>query len=525
MTAPSRAVPPEIPGFVDGRPLGSGGFAEVFLYRELMPERDVAVKVLGERLGDDASRRQFVAEANLMASVAKHPAVLDIYRYAVTGDGRPFIVMPYCSRSDLAQQVRRQPLSVPEALSIGIRMAGAVETAHQLGILHRDIKPANILVTDAGDPALTDFGISATLHDSAGIEGLSVPWSPPEVLDDPACSSRQSDVYSLAATVWHLLAGHSPFVVPGGQNDVPTLVRRITEDPVPPIGRGDVPPRLERLLARAMAKDPALRPATAQELGRDLQAIEGEEGYAETPLRVLPAPAGRTAPSAAAVPRPAVVPDADASPTIGPGTSRTPGWTAPPPATPPPLAPAPAFAPPGTPAAAPAEERTQDRSGQPPVEQTVHRPAVPAPEPPAAEPERRRGRLGAVLVALAAAVVAAGVVLAVVLGGSDEEPASPEQTATAAPTPLAAVVPTPERLAGVRQPDGTVLFTWTNPEPADGDLWLVRRVDTAAPTVERVGDPALVVSGLPAGQQACIEVSLVRADGRASVTPARGCAG
>ncbi len=526
MSASPRSVPPEIPGFVDGRPLGSGGFAEVFLYRQLVPEHEVAIKVLGERLGGDDDRRQFLAEANLMAAVAKHPYVLNIFGYNVTADGRPYIVMEYCSGSDLAKRVRQQPLPVAEALRTGIRMAGAVETAHRLGILHRDIKPANILVTDFGNPVLTDFGIAASVQDAGGVEGLSVPWAPPEVLEDPSRSTVQSDVYSLAATVWHLLAGHSPFVVPGGQNAVPDLVRRITGDRPPRTGRGDVPVRLERLLERAMSKDPAMRPVTALQFARDLQAIESEEGYAETSVDVMPV-GRRPTPPAGAPEVPHRGPEADALPTTGPRTAPS---TAParsplvPPALAPPVAPVP---PVRVPVPSAVDERTRGRDvpSAPPVDDTRQRPELPLP-PAVVEPAPRSRPLAPLLLGLAALLVVAGLVVVLVLpsGGEDDEPVGP----TTAPTPTApaAVVPAPEQLAGARQPDGSVLFTWVSPEPAEGDQWLVRRVDPdVADQPQRVGEPAFSAVDVPQGRQACVEVSVVRADGRASVTPAEACAG
>ncbi|MGY1815379.1 serine/threonine-protein kinase [Blastococcus sp. SYSU D00820] len=529
MSSAIRSVPPQIPGYTPEAALGTGGFAEVFLYRQAMPEREVAVKVLGERLTGADSRQQFFTEANLMARLSTHPYIVTIYTADVTADGRPFLVMEYCSGSDLARRVKREPLSVAEVLRTGIRMAGAVETAHRAGILHRDIKPANILVTDFGAPALTDFGISAAVHDTTGIEGLSVPWAPPEVLEDPARSTVQSDVYSLGATVWHLLAGRSPFAVPGGPNGVPDLVHRITSEPVPRTGREDVPSRLERVLARAMAKDPAQRHATALDLARDLQAVENAEGYAETPVDVrADTRGGRPAPSAPV--RPAASPPSPADPDLVPTT----GPTRPPVAAPAPAPvpqPVPQPMPPPAPVPPPqAEERTAARPGAgtpPPVDDTQVRPAAPAPEEP--EPAApRRGRLPVVLAVVAVLLVLGGVVTWLVTGDPDRP--TPPQPTTASPAtqegvPLA-VVPAPTGLAGARQADGSLLFTWQTPDPAEGDSWVVRRTEPGAPAgAQLVGEPAFTVTGVPAGAQACVAVQVRRADGTLSREPAEACAG
>ncbi len=173
------STPPQIPGFSSIRLLGSGGFADVFLYEEQLLKRKVAVKVL--LAGDLAAGtlENFTNEANLMAQLSNHPSIVSVYQAGISDDGRPFIVMEYCSRPNLQVRYRAARFSEAEALKVAIQIAGAVETAHRAGILHRDIKPANVLVSDYGRPALTDFGIAAaTGSDSQA--GLSVPWAPPE---------------------------------------------------------------------------------------------------------------------------------------------------------------------------------------------------------------------------------------------------------------------------------------------------------------------------------------------------------
>ena len=283
--------PPAIQGYEYLRVIGSGGFADVFLYQEFRPRRKVAIKVLLPQWSDDSTREAFAAEADLMAAVSSHPSIVTIFNSDVTDDGRLYLAMEYCSRPNLSTRYKQERLGIAESLRIGVQIAGAVETAHRSGIVHRDIKPANILVTDYGHPALTDFGISATIEQSeAGADGMSVPWSPPENLTATPRSGITSDVWSLAATIYTLLAGRSPFEVPGGVNSQRALIGRITHEPLPSIGRGDVPASLERVLATAMAKSPDMRYPTMLELGRELQQVQMELSLATSPIDILDRP-------------------------------------------------------------------------------------------------------------------------------------------------------------------------------------------------------------------------------------------
>ncbi|HLR56101.1 MAG TPA: serine/threonine-protein kinase, partial [Actinomycetales bacterium] len=175
--------PPLIPGFEPVRLLGMGGFADVFVYRQQMPAREVAVKVLNAQSINEGVRERFRNEANVMAQLSQHPAIVTIHHADVALDGRPFLVMELCSRPGLGARYRSEEIPLAEALRLGVRLASAVESAHRMGILHYDIKPANVLTTDFGWPALTDFGIAATIGQVGNSEiGLSIPWSPPELL-------------------------------------------------------------------------------------------------------------------------------------------------------------------------------------------------------------------------------------------------------------------------------------------------------------------------------------------------------
>ncbi|QJU53246.1 serine/threonine-protein kinase [Herbiconiux sp. KACC 21604] len=284
------SAPPALPGFSPVRVLGSGGFADVFLFEQNLPRRQVAVKVMLPEVVNEQVRRMFRVEADLMAALSAHPSILTVYQAGVSSDGRPYLVMELCS-SSLGQRYRSDPLPVAEVLRIGVKIAGALQTAHQQGILHRDVKPSNILLTAYGAPVLSDFGISSGARGVAPADavGLSIPWSAPEVVTEATSGTVASEVWALGATLYSLLAGRSPFEVPGAPTAPGELARRIVKSRLPGVGRADVPASLEEVLARALSKDPARRQQSVLELLRELQAVEIELGLSPTPAEVTAA--------------------------------------------------------------------------------------------------------------------------------------------------------------------------------------------------------------------------------------------
>ena len=190
-------------------------------------------------------------------------------------------------------------LPIALVLDVGVKIAGALQTAHDRGLLHRDIKPNNLFVSEFGEPALGDFGIS-TLDDERSISGgggLTVHYAPPEVLEGSPATPL-SDVCSLAATLYTLLEGTRPFApAPGARQSVGGLARRIMLEDPPRARRSDVSRSLADVLAGAMAKRPADRPPSAAALGQELQRVQGELGLSVTPLPLATAPPDRSGPS------------------------------------------------------------------------------------------------------------------------------------------------------------------------------------------------------------------------------------
>ena len=179
-------------------------------------------------------------------------------------------------------------MPLAEVLNIGVKIASAVETVHRAGLLHRDIKPSNILVTGFGSPVLSDFGIVASrTHTRDNTFAMSVPWSAAEVLNEQTSGTVASEIWSLGATIYSLLAGRTPFERAGkGQNTREQLKARISQAKYTPIGRGDVPQRLEQVLAQSMNRKPDQRQRSAAQFAQDLQQVQHELGLAVTPLEI-----------------------------------------------------------------------------------------------------------------------------------------------------------------------------------------------------------------------------------------------
>ncbi len=455
---------PVIEGFTFVEHLGSGGFADVFLYEQQWPRQRVAIKVVRPDVPlNEREKGLFTAEANAMARLADHPYIVSVMTAGVTRDGaRPYLVMRYCPPPDLGLRVRSNPMAVVDAVSTGIKLASAIETAHRSGILHRDIKPSNVLVTTYHEPALTDFGIAGHISEVASESDvrISYPWSPPELLDGRSNGSVASDVYSLGATIWHLLVGRSPFSIPAGDNSTRALSARILHAAPPATQRSDVPPALDRLLQQCLAKFPGHRPQSALELARSLQQIEESARWPRTAVAVEGD-------------RPDSSIQATAAPT-------------------------------------PEEDRTVMKAVTV-ISASAPRHVAPAPADPdaaqapqAASPQPRRS---AVVWAVVGVVAAAVLVGALVLTQTERDPdPAPPPTTSATPSDLIADTLTrPPTLSGTRNGD-TVVFRWRSQDPSEpGDQWIWQRAGSEA--FERtVKTSATIVSS----EKVCLEVRQVR---------------
>ncbi|ROZ48969.1 protein kinase [Rhodococcus sp. WS3] len=277
-------------GFHDAEEIGRGGFGVVYRCTQSLLDRTVAVKVLTTDL-DEANLARFFREQQAMGRLTGHPNIVNVLQVGSTDSGRPYLVMPYYPQDSLEARIRRHgPLAWEEMLRLGVKMAGALATAHHLDILHRDIKPANILLTDYGEPALTDFGIahiSGGFKTATGTVTGSPAFTAPEVLGGEP-PSASSDVYGLGATLFCALTGHAAFERHSGEQVVAQFLR-ITTQPVPDLRESGVDDDVCEVVEHAMSRDPDQRP-TAAALGEALRQLQGNHGLQVDEMSLLADP-------------------------------------------------------------------------------------------------------------------------------------------------------------------------------------------------------------------------------------------
>ncbi|MBO0864887.1 MAG: protein kinase, partial [Mycobacterium sp.] len=282
----------EAEGYHDAEPVGRGGFGVVYRCNEPALDRVVAVKVLSSD-PDDADLEHFNREQRAMGRVSGHPNIVPVLHSGLTFAGRPYIVMQYHRRDTLGAWIRGHgPLGVREALEIGVRLAGALETAHCAGVLHRDVKPSNVLLTAYGEPQLCDFGIARIAGSretsSQRVVG-SLAYIAPELFEG-AAASVATDVYGLAATVFTVLNGDPPFRVRSGEHPL-AFVRRVMAGPIPDLRAKGVPDPVCSAIELGLNIDPARRPRSAAAFGEAQRAAAKDVGLniADVPLE-LPVP-------------------------------------------------------------------------------------------------------------------------------------------------------------------------------------------------------------------------------------------
>ena len=258
--------------------VGSGGMATVYRAHDRLLERTVAIKILHEQFArDEDAVARFRREARAVAQLT-HPSIVTVID---RGDenGRPYIVFEYIEGENLKQLLLREgALPVEQALETALQIARALEAAHRRGLLHRDVKPQNVLLAEDGRAKVTDFGIAR----ARGAEGLTLTgtvlgtsdYIPPEqARGEP--TGEPGDVYSLGAVLYELLTGEVPYE---GDNPVAVAMRHV-HDAVPSVRarRPDVPERVDALVRRSLAKDPADRFASMGQLIAELEAcLRGE---------------------------------------------------------------------------------------------------------------------------------------------------------------------------------------------------------------------------------------------------------
>jgi tRNA A-37 threonylcarbamoyl transferase component Bud32 len=267
-----------------GRLLGSGGMAEVFEGRDRLLSRRVAIKVpLAQHARDPEFAHRFRREAQAAASLS-HPGVVAVYDTG-SADGTHFIVMEYVDGRTLKDVIRAEaPLYPDRAAEIAADVCSALAAAHARGLVHRDVKPANIMLMPDGRVKLMDLGIARaaageTVTQTAAMLGTAQYISPEQAQGQTV--DYRSDLYSLGCCLYEMLTGTVPF---RGATPVAIAYRHVREDPAPPrLLNPDVPPALEAVCLKAMAKRPEDRYQTAAEFRADLARARAGQRVAAGP--------------------------------------------------------------------------------------------------------------------------------------------------------------------------------------------------------------------------------------------------
>jgi len=248
---------------------------------QLAVGREVAVKLDTRVLLTERDQRRFLREVTAAGRLSGHPNVIDVYDAGTMADGRPFMVMEFCPAGSLQDELRRRGRLEPARVrDIGAALADALAAAHQAGVLHRDIKPANVLINRYGLVGLSDFGLAALLDGPSGQsvtrEALTPAYAPREAFFG-AEPSPAGDLFSLAATLYALLAGAPPHVTPGEDRLTPAMFMLRRDLPAADID--GAPPALMAVLRRGLAIDVADRPPSAAAFRDALASCPVDSGW------------------------------------------------------------------------------------------------------------------------------------------------------------------------------------------------------------------------------------------------------
>ncbi len=264
--------------------LGQGGMGTVYQAHDTLLGRDVAVKVINNSGLGTEGRARLLLEAQAAARL-NHPNIITVYDVG-EADGVPFIIMELIQGSSLRSD---QKISIPEVLNLGKQVAGALAHAHQAGIIHRDLKLENVFVTPTGTAKLMDFGLARSAntprHTQEGAIVGTFAYVAPELLMGES-ASPQSDLYAFGVMLYELVTGQAPF---SGENLMAIISQHLHTTPVPPSTHTpQIPPRLENLILKLLAKQPGDRPASTELVFQELESITaGAAGPPQQPAQSL----------------------------------------------------------------------------------------------------------------------------------------------------------------------------------------------------------------------------------------------
>ena len=266
---------PDIPGYVVEAEIARGGMGVVFKARHLRLNRPAAIKmILGGKYHDPATRIRFLIEAEAVAQL-DHPHIVGVHEFG-THENLPFFVLEYVGGGTLAGKLAREGRFAPRAATdMVVKLADGIAAAHAKGIVHRDVKPANILLTEAGEPKVADFGLAkvgqSDMTATGAVMGTPSYMSPEQAAGRVREVGTPTDVYALGAILFELLTGRPPFL---GDTAMATIQQVLTRDPDRPRGIDPAIPRdLETICLKCLEKDSKKRYGTADALAADLRAF------------------------------------------------------------------------------------------------------------------------------------------------------------------------------------------------------------------------------------------------------------
>ena len=267
--------------FADVRLLRSGARFTLLDAHDSTMNRSVVVKAPHES-SSPWLHDMLVAEGEILAAIGTHPNIVTCYEQLALDDGRPVLLLERC-RGTLYELVHSdQGMALPDVVSTGVKLAGALETAHRYGVLHCDVRPRSVLVTEWGEPVLAGFDEAVRVDATATRPPLHhlTPHTAPELIEGGEPTTA-SDVYGLASSLHELVAGRTAFREYAGESPASVIVR-VLSNPVLPIVAPNVPIEISDLLTWALAADPADRPPSPVWIAEELGRIERRQGWPRT---------------------------------------------------------------------------------------------------------------------------------------------------------------------------------------------------------------------------------------------------
>jgi serine/threonine protein kinase len=271
--------------FSDVRLLRAGSRFTIYEGLDASTNRRVVIKIPDESSGSWL-HDVLETEGEVLSALGSHPHILTCYQRIKIDDGRPALLLERCQGTLYEAMHSEDPMALQDVVSIGIKLAGALETVHRFGMLHCDVRPRNVFVTEWGEPVLAGFDEAVKIPGATSRPPLHhlTPHTAPELLEGNAPTTA-SDVYGLASTLYELVAGRAAFRAYVGESPASVIVR-VLSSPVLPIVSPNVPLEMSDLLTWSLSPEPAKRPPSPAWIAEELGRIERRQGWPRTRMIV-----------------------------------------------------------------------------------------------------------------------------------------------------------------------------------------------------------------------------------------------